>query len=63
MGKDHSLASEAALVLASGCEGSLDCSPGFESCSGDSLGCSGVSRRSCEAWEKRLLEQQLLEET
>ena len=56
MGRGHSLASEAASVLASGCAGSLGCSPGFESCSGDSLGCSGVNRHSCEAWEKRLWE-------
>ena len=49
MARGHSLAWEAASVLASGCEGSFDC--------------SGVSRHSCEALEKRLLEQKLPEET
>jgi len=63
MVRGHSLAWEAASVLASGCVGSLGCSKGFESCSGDSLGCSGVSRHSCGALEKKLWEEQLLEET
>ena len=61
--RGHSLASEAALVLALGCVGSLDCSADFGSWSVDSLGCWGVSRHSCEAWEKKLLEERLLEET
>ena len=49
MAGGYSLAWGAALVLASGCEGSLDR--------------SGVSRHSCEALEKRPLEQQPPEET
>ena len=61
--RGHSLASEAASVLASGFVDFLGCSGGFGSWSGGSLGCSGVSRHSYGAWEKKLLVERLLEET
>ena len=63
MERGRSLVLEAAAALASGCAGFSDCSKGFESCSGDFLDCSGVSRHSCEAWEKTLWKERLLEGT